>query len=410
MSFVLSFDGRDHPVAAYVGWSPVPCGIRLSDPSAAPVSVIVRNRRTGAGGQLLFREGASRTWSAQLRLEVPAGGTPVAFEIAGRFGAPSERDKDAAVEAVAIDGSLTPAALPLMVRVRKNANCLSEHERDRFLFAYAALNDAGSGRFREFRQIHDALANDEMHSCPAFLPWHRAFILELERELQAIDPSVTLPYWRFDRPADNVFTEDFMGQEDGSGRAKFSARNPLLGWVSDGRPGVNRKSVRLDPTREPVVGSGPMQMVQTAATFEALPIENHVHARAHRRFRGLLEDAHESVTDPLFFLLHANVDRMWAQWQQDNDKRDPTATGAYVSVITRIGYGLTHTMWPWNEDTAEPRPPFAPGGTFCASPVVSAPGRQPEVRDMFDYQGTLPPFSRLGFDYDDVAFPGIPTT
>ena len=30
----------------------------------------------------------------------------------------------------------------------------------------------------------------------------------------AIDPSVALPYWRFDQSAPNVFTRDFMGESD----------------------------------------------------------------------------------------------------------------------------------------------------------------------------------------------------
>ena len=58
--------------------------------------------------------------------------------------------------------------------------------------------------------MHTNVSSPQAHGAPGFLPWHRAYILDLERELQAIDPSVALPYWRFDRPAPNLFTLDFF--------------------------------------------------------------------------------------------------------------------------------------------------------------------------------------------------------
>jgi len=88
-----------------------------------------------------------------------------------------------------------------MVRVRKNAIALTAEERDRFLAAVAALNSSSFGNYLLHQMTH-AIASGQAHDGPAFLPWHRPFILRLERQLQAIDPSVTLPYWKFDDPAD----------------------------------------------------------------------------------------------------------------------------------------------------------------------------------------------------------------
>ena len=41
---------------------------------------------------------------------------------------------------------------------------------------------------------------------------------------------------------------------------------------------------------------------------------------------------------------------------------------------------------------------------MASSPCVSAPGGQPQVNQTLDYQGRINTGSRLGFDYDDVAF------
>jgi hypothetical protein len=41
---------------------------------------------------------------------------------------------------------------------------------------------------------------------------------------------------------------------------------------------------------------------------------------------------------------------------------------------------------------------------MSASPSMSAPGPQPRVQDMLDYQGAISAVSTLGFDYDDAPF------
>ena len=87
--------------------------------------------------------------------------------------------------------------------------------------AYAKLNNQGLGRYSDFNNMHKVPNLPQAHGAPGFLPWHRAYLLDLERELQAIDPSVALPYWRFDQPAPNVFTRDFMGESDANGTVKF---------------------------------------------------------------------------------------------------------------------------------------------------------------------------------------------
>ena len=110
-----------------------------------------------------------------------------------------------------------------------------------------------------------------------------------------------------------------------------------------------------------------------------------------------------AIRDPLFFLAHAAIDRLWALWQQKHNARDPGAAHAYVPGQHPVGHNLSDTMWPWNQVVGDPRPETAPGGSFPDAPVVSAPGREPRVADVFDYQGVVDPAHRLGVDYDDVA-------
>jgi tyrosinase len=117
----------------------------------------------------------------------------------------------------------------------------------------------------------------------------------------------------------------------------------------------------------------------------------------------------------LFFLLHCNVDRLWAKWQWLNQRFDTAESETYPFQGSagepnsiRAGHNLRDTMWPWNQVTGtglpDDRPVTAPGGTLAASPTVTAPGPMPEVGDMIDYQGVIDPGKRLGFGYDRVRF------
>ena len=122
----------------------------------------------------------------------------------------------------------------------------------------------------------------------------------------------------------------------------------------------------------------------------------------------------KAAKDPLFFLLHCNVDRLWAFWQWYNKRHDVGDESAYslageAREPDNIGHKPDDTMWPWNNVKGDnsgdnPRPRFKPTRQpFPASPLTSRPGARPRVRDMVDYQG-VDGSETLGFDYDDVPF------
>jgi tyrosinase len=336
-------------------------------------------------------------------LAVPINGTSVPFFVAGRFGRPSINNGDVSIEART--GTTLVGSVAVMVRIRKNANTLTTGERDRLVAAFAQLNNQGLGRFSDFRNMHTAASDPEAHRRPGFLPWHRAYLLDLERELQAIDPSVSLPYWRFDQPAPNIFILDFLGVSDPIGTVQFSATNPLQFWRTDGVQGINRLPFFNTATQSAFV----ISEAQTLALGSQYPafrtMEGNPHGFAHTSFDGLLSDIPTAARDPLFFLLHCNVDRLWAKWQRQNNRFNSAQAASYDSAAAnRVGHRLPDTMWPWNGVTTPPRPSTAPGGALASSPTAGAPGSQPRVRDTIDYQGRVNAVSRMGFDYDDVPF------
>jgi tyrosinase len=408
MNVDIRIPGADALGRVFLTWTPVAATARLVNPvGTAPVPITLRN--AGTGGRLRFATTRTHLGTNTLALNLPIDGRPVRFFVGGEFGRPSASLGDAVIQARRTGTTTVLGTRRVTVRVRKNAQTLSPAERDRFVAALGSLNGGGAGRFRDFRDMHVSAAEEEAHGNVGFLPWHRSYLLDLERELQAIDPSVTLPYWRFDQPAPNLFTREFMGVANTSGRLEFTSSHPFNTWRTDGALGISR-SPRFPPGSAP---AGLRTETQTIALGGAPPnaayasfdiMEGNPHGEAHVRFGGFIRSIGTAARDPLFFLLHANVDRLWAKWQWLHRRTSANDARAFAPAAdNRVGHRLPDTMWPWNGVTTAPRPQTAPGGTFPPSRSTTAPGLKPIVRAMIDYQA-VGGGSPLGFAYDDVPF------
>lgn len=412
MALELRLPAYDSQGRAYLTWRPVRARLRQVGAPAGAGALRVRLlwTSTAGGGQLLFADRLTHQGKDAIDLTIPADGSPVEFWVGGKFGFPSSDFGDVAIEARALQGA-TPvgpplARHPLMVRVRKNANVLSAGERERFLRALATLNGQGAGIFQQFRNAHVNASSLEAHGGPAFLPWHRTYLLDLERELQRVDGRVALPYWRFDERAPNLFTKAFIGLSDINGRVEFAPGHPLANWSTDGVTGILRGG-GVGPNGIPALRSQSDTLALSAgpnANYGAFAVmEGNPHGRAHTSHgSGWITSIPTAAKDPLFFLLHCNVDRLWAMWQWLNKRHDPNQPNGF-SDGTRIGHRRNDTMWPWNNVTSGGRPNFAPRTPLPASPMTPLPGPMPRVRDMIDYLGTVSD-QPLGFAYADVPF------
>lgn len=412
MQVVFSINNSTSPAARYLTWAPGPCRVRVTNPAGAPavrLAVRISSRSRAGGGAVQFATRPGGPYASTVTLTLAVNGQSGTFFARGVFGRPSTEDRDVTIEAGARVAHSSGAwrrvgSVPVMVRIRKNANALSSGERNRLVAAFAQLNNQGLGRFADFREMHVNSSSAEAHGRPGFLPWHRAYLLDLERELQAIDPSVALPYWRFDEPAPSIFTHDFLGVSDSLGNVQFSATNPLQFWRSDNVPGIVRRPFFNTSQAPPGLRTEAQTLGLGTAYAGFRTMEGNPHGSAHTSFGGFISSIGSAARDPLFFLLHCNVDRLWAKWQRQNSRFDTSVAAAYDTNNpgNKAGHNLPDTMWPWNGVTTGDRPPFAPGGALADSPCASAPGPQPRVQECFDYLGSLNHVARMGFGYDDA--------
>ncbi len=440
MSLTIAINDSTDELANYVTWAPSPLRLALAENAARQVRV--RSRTTASGGRIQFRTLDAGPFSDEVELTLPANAAPVTLTVAGEFEHPSSADKDVEVSVVDAQSGQELGRKALMVRIRKNANELSADERDRFLSALVRLNTVASNglvSFVDILSMHDEVSDPEIHGRSSFLPWHRAFILDLERRLQRVDPSVTLPYWRFDQAAPNVFTRDFMGVPLNDGILDFSSTNPLINWINR-LPGSGNQRIRrvngarvrnalgqwqlvpFDPTqgRAIAVSNGQNDTINLGMPpgsdkhrfLNFADMEGDPHGSAHVSFVGQISAPATAPADPLFFMLHCNVDRLWARWQWLADRWTTGQEDSYPLVGQGdpqfggpggIGDFTLDTMWPWNGVDTAPRPNTAPGGPFV-SLYNAGPTSQPTVGEMLDYQGQVSGGIGLGFGYSDIPF------
>src|SRR5215203_2496575 len=125
MDVELQINNSLDPAARFVTWAPSPCRVRVTNASGVPaptVSLRLTGRSAAAGGAIVLRKNATGNFANQITVNVPTNGSTTTFYIAGRFGRPSTNNGDVTLEARR--GNTLVGSVPLMVRVRKNANTL----------------------------------------------------------------------------------------------------------------------------------------------------------------------------------------------------------------------------------------------------------------------------------------------
>src|SRR5688572_7929608 len=103
------------------------------------------------------------------------------------------------------------------MHTRKDLRSLSDQEKSAFVNALLELKRIG--KYDSYIEWHHHAMmcptpvshesphwryRNAAHRGPVFLPWHRDYILELEKDLQRLDSSVTLPYWDWTKDADMI--------------------------------------------------------------------------------------------------------------------------------------------------------------------------------------------------------------
>jgi hypothetical protein len=215
-----------------------------------------------------------------------------------------------------------------------------------------------------------------VHGTPEFVPWHRELVNRLEGLLRQIDPRVSLHYWDWTQDPRaipnanlgngttgtlNLFTTSFMGY---GGSSSAPIGQP---WLNAGYyvPGA---SLHRDATGNPAdppntvvrfVAGSPATVAQDNAIVNAVdyPTMWPLLKNAHDAMHGFVAmgGIHTSFRDPFVFLLHSNVDRLFARWQTDLAHPDRLVPSTVYGTDSGDP-GLNSNISPWSGVPPTTRP------------------------------------------------------
>lgn len=194
---------------------------------------------------------------------------------------------------------------------RKDQAVMTEAERSRYLCAFNMINSDGT-----LGQLVDVHAEMHMqHTSARLLPWHRVFLYLFEEALHNYHPDVCIPYWDWTKPEEQHFPD----------------------WLAGVLPTVHTPTRTINVVRSPGPGSWlasiasgtPAAMAKTTyGEFSGLI--NGIHGSVHIWVGGTMSDASVSPADPVFWMHHANLDRLWWVWYNSpqGNHQNPPLSGA----------------------------------------------------------------------------------
>jgi hypothetical protein len=180
------------------------------------------------------------------------------------------------------------------------------------------------------------------HGSYFFFAWHRMYLYFFDRILRAAagDPNLVLPYWNWTDPAQRTLPVAF--------RQPASSSNPLYiappgrptaldaGTATLGAGVVDYSAAFADVAFDSPNGDGssfggqiasPEQFNSPHGDFESQP-----HDVVHEALGGLMGVVDTSAQDPIFWLHHANIDRMWKLWLAQGGGRTDASDAAWLNT------------------------------------------------------------------------------
>jgi tyrosinase len=221
-----------------------------------------------------------------------------------------------------IQARAIPTAAPV-IRQRKDQATLTAAERLQFVDAITKLNHqpnpATPSIFGHLVAIHSDM-NHDMHAMPMppvdptgsigqqrFLPWHRVYLYVLEQRLRQIHPDVTIPYWDWTKSAEQHVPGWLIG---------FTP-TVLIPSPGPGTVTVTRHPGTSAQLAAGVAGIGAVEAATTYTDFATglEDVHNFVHGWVGGA-TGTMSFLDRAPADPIFWMHHANIDRLWSIWQK----------------------------------------------------------------------------------------------
>ncbi len=168
------------------------------------------------------------------------------------------------------------------------------------------------------------------HGTDYFMPWHRLFLFYFERTLQdaARDPNLRLPYWDYTDPANLAMPAEFreptyVNQQGQTVPNPLYEKRRMPGWENGSRQ-LGSKDTDIDLALDnpdflnTTSGNGYQR------TIELSP-HGYVHCHVMQCRATVMGAVPYSSNDPIFWIHHANIDRLWDCWMSIPGHANPSS-------------------------------------------------------------------------------------
>ncbi|PVD32161.1 hypothetical protein C0Q70_07590 [Pomacea canaliculata] len=209
--------------------------------------------------------------------------------------------------------------------IRRNLQDLSEGEVESLKSALRSLEDDGTfGKIASFHGYPGLCTHEGrkvaccVHGSATFPHWHRLYVDQVENALLAHGSAVSVPYWDWTQPIRQLPALINEASYFDS-RSQTEESNPFFqvkildtGKVTtrDPQPELFNSDYLLNNV---LLALEQTSFCDFEIQFEI--VHNALHSLVGGRGLYSLSSLDYAAFDPLFFLHHANVDRIWAIWQ-----------------------------------------------------------------------------------------------
>lgn len=222
--------------------------------------------------------------------------------------------------------------------------------------------------------------NTRIHFTGQFLPWHRWYVYAFEQSLKTkCGYNGVSPYWDWTIDAPDFFESSFWKDSDaasglggwGDSNADFSVTDGGLNkfHISYPSPHILRRNFTLRPYSPAFIPWLNASDIEANSTFTAAKVEGLLSTSAgdYKNFQAVLEGffgPHSSVhlimggdlggtcpknapsnctrgptwspNEPLFFMHHAMIDKIWFDWQLRNPTNAQSFFGGSVQALESL--------------------------------------------------------------------------
>lgn len=199
--------------------------------------------------------------------------------------------------------------------------------------------------FHHIASIHGSPPPNQCLHGIHFFPWHRAYLLKLERALAKVDPTVALPWWDFT-------TE--LSQTEGLPKSFIAVASGGVDVLASTKivyhPNERETERELGHPREIPTQAAVDDIFNRNSNFQSFTGAYYptIHNKMHSWLGGDALGPAWTAYDPAFWIFHCAHDRHWWLWQLEHPGAEPPFPNrvlrgldmavADVLDINRLGY------------------------------------------------------------------------